>query len=88
MFVQFGRSMWHVFGGRKDGRVSLATEATRDLPSGGANYTTLRDQFAGLGLNYIDLVALSGTQLSYIFSDVSLKPGLLQTLVHLQYQVP
>ncbi|KAL6191043.1 hypothetical protein ACLB2K_037436 [Fragaria x ananassa] len=57
---QFGRSMWQVFGGRKDGRVSLATEATRDLPSGGANYTTLRDQFAGLGLNYIDLVALSG----------------------------
>ncbi|XP_061989470.1 peroxidase 24 [Rosa rugosa] len=57
---QFGRSMWQVFGGRKDGRVSLATEAARDLPSGGANYTTLQDQFAGLGLNYIDLVALSG----------------------------
>ncbi|XP_050373586.1 peroxidase 24 [Argentina anserina] len=57
---QFGRSMWQISGGRKDGRVSLATEATRDLPSAGANYTTLQDLFSGLGLNHIDLVALSG----------------------------
>lgn len=58
--VQFGRPMWQVLTGRKDGRVSLATEASRDLPSGNANFTTLQQQFAGLGLNIIDLVALSG----------------------------
>ncbi|KAL6293261.1 hypothetical protein ACE6H2_001403 [Prunus campanulata] len=57
---QFGRPMWQVLTGRKDGRVSLATEASRDLPSGNANFTTLQQQFAGLGLNIIDLVALSG----------------------------
>uniref|UniRef100_A0A2N9EU57 Peroxidase n=1 Tax=Fagus sylvatica TaxID=28930 RepID=A0A2N9EU57_FAGSY len=30
---QFGRPMWKVFTGRRDGSVSLALEATRDLPS-------------------------------------------------------
>ncbi|KAH7513269.1 hypothetical protein FEM48_Zijuj12G0179500 [Ziziphus jujuba var. spinosa] len=57
---QFGRSMWQVFTGRKDGKVSLATEAARDLPSAFANYTTLKQQFANKGLNVFDLLALSG----------------------------
>ncbi|BBG93237.1 Peroxidase superfamily protein [Prunus dulcis] len=59
---QFGRPMWQVLTGRKDGRVSLTSEASRDLPSGNANFTTLQQQFAGLGLNIIDLVALSESE--------------------------
>ena len=58
--VQFGRPMWKVFTGRRDGSVSLASEATRDLPSAAANFTTLQQQFANNGLNVTDLVALSG----------------------------
>ncbi|XP_009352323.2 peroxidase 24-like [Pyrus x bretschneideri] len=57
---QFGRPMWQVLTGRKDGRVSLSSEASINLPSAGANFTTLNQQFIGLGLNIIDLVALSG----------------------------
>ncbi|KAI4345504.1 hypothetical protein L6164_012620 [Bauhinia variegata] len=57
---QFGKSMWPVFLGRKDGRVSLASEANRDIPSAGSNFTTLQQQFASQGLNLVDLVALSG----------------------------
>lgn len=57
---QFRRPMWPVFTGRRDGRVSLATEASRDLPSGGSNFTTLLNLFARFGLDDTDLVALSG----------------------------
>ncbi|KAM1086764.1 hypothetical protein ACFX2H_012320 [Malus domestica] len=56
----FGRPMWQVLTGRKDGKVSLSSEASINLPSAGANFTTLYQQFIGLGLNIIDLVALSG----------------------------
>ena len=52
--------MWPVYGGRRDGRESLASEALRDLPSGGANFTTLHNLFARFGLDDTDLVALSG----------------------------
>ncbi|VVB02680.1 unnamed protein product [Arabis nemorensis] len=57
---QFGRPLWNVFTGRVDGRVSLATEAARDLPSAGANFTSLQKLFAESDLDVIDLVALSG----------------------------
>ncbi|KAM1171685.1 hypothetical protein ACFXTH_022029 [Malus domestica] len=57
---QFGRPMWQVLTGRKDGKVPLSSEASANLPSAGANFTTLYQQFIGLGLNVIDLVALSG----------------------------
>lgn len=49
-----------MFTGRVDGRVSLATEAARDLPSAGANFTTLQKLFAESDLDVVDLVALSG----------------------------
>ncbi|TQD71185.1 hypothetical protein C1H46_043279 [Malus baccata] len=51
---------YQVLTGRKDGKVSLSSEASINLPSAGANFTTLYQQFIGLGLNIIDLVALSG----------------------------
>ncbi|XP_065859394.1 peroxidase 24-like [Euphorbia lathyris] len=57
---QFKRPLWPVFTGRKDGRVSLESEANRDLPSPAANFTTLQKQFQTHRLNVADLVALSG----------------------------
>ncbi|PON88263.1 Peroxidase [Trema orientale] len=57
---QFRKPMWDVFMGRRDGTVSNATEALRDLPSAGSNYATLRNLFARFNLDETDLVALSG----------------------------
>ncbi|CAH1435040.1 unnamed protein product [Lactuca virosa] len=57
---QFQKEMWPVFTGRKDGTVSLASEVGGNLPSAGANFTTLLTQFGTKGLNLNDLVALSG----------------------------
>ncbi|KAM6545241.1 hypothetical protein CsatB_025977 [Cannabis sativa] len=54
------KSLWKVFTGRRDGRVSVASEASRDLPSGGSNITTLLNLFDRFGLDRTDLVALSG----------------------------
>ncbi|XP_050238896.1 peroxidase 24-like [Mercurialis annua] len=57
---QFRRSLWPVATGRKDGRVSLESDADRDIPSPAANFTVLLQQFQTLGLDVEDLVALSG----------------------------
>ncbi|KAL8244713.1 hypothetical protein R6Q59_010971 [Mikania micrantha] len=57
---QFQREMWPVFTGRKDGRVSLASDVAGNLPSANANFTTLLSQFGTKGLNLVDLVTLSG----------------------------
>ncbi|PIN10144.1 Peroxidase [Handroanthus impetiginosus] len=57
---QFQRLMWQVFTWRKDGKVSLASEATANLPSASANFTTLLKIFANNGLDLSDLAALSG----------------------------
>ncbi|GKE03048.1 peroxidase 24-like protein [Tanacetum coccineum] len=57
---QFRKDMWPVFMGRKDGRVSLASEVGGNLPSANANFTTLLSQFGSKGLNLNDLVTLSG----------------------------
>lgn len=66
--------MWPVYGGRRDGRESLASEAWRDLPCGGANFTTLHNLFARFGLDDTDLVALSGKKEKiknfYYFSSI------------------
>ncbi|KAK4718631.1 hypothetical protein R3W88_016969 [Solanum pinnatisectum] len=57
---QFGRSMWQVPTGRKDGRVSIASEALDSLPSASANFSTLLGQFQDNNLDIVDLVTLSG----------------------------
>ncbi|XP_023737141.1 peroxidase 24 [Lactuca sativa] len=57
---QFQTKMWPVFTGRKDGLVSLESEVGINLPSAGANFTTLVTQFGNKGLDIHDLVALSG----------------------------
>ncbi|MCL7049648.1 hypothetical protein MKW94_029961 [Papaver nudicaule] len=56
----FGRQMWKVPLGRRDGRVSLASEAIANLPSASSNFSTLLNMFVRKSLNLIDLVALSG----------------------------
>nr|GMC56005.1 peroxidase 64-like [Ipomoea batatas] len=54
-----GGPQWDVPKGRKDGRISKATD-TRQLPSPTFNITQLRQNFAQRGLSMEDLVALSG----------------------------
>ncbi|KAF8401572.1 hypothetical protein HHK36_012516 [Tetracentron sinense] len=57
---QFKRSMWEVLTGRRDGNVSLASEALSNIPSPFLNFTTLEQSFARKGLTVHDLVILSG----------------------------
>ncbi|XP_022893740.1 peroxidase 7-like [Olea europaea var. sylvestris] len=54
-----GGPFWEVPFGRKDGRVSLGTEANL-VPQGHDNITSLIGLFQKLGLNIVDLVVLSG----------------------------
>ncbi|XP_016489614.1 peroxidase 27-like [Nicotiana tabacum] len=51
---------WKVLLGRRDGRVSIMLEALTLLPPPFANISTLKSQFASVGLNAKDLVVLSG----------------------------
>ncbi|KAA8524587.1 hypothetical protein F0562_011010 [Nyssa sinensis] len=51
---------WNVPLGRRDGRVSKATQALADLPSPFGNITELKATFSSKGLNAKDLVVLSG----------------------------
>ncbi|XP_059274589.1 peroxidase 27-like [Lycium ferocissimum] len=51
---------WQVPLGRRDGRVSILSEALRNLPTPFDNFTTLKTSFGALGLNVKDLVVLSG----------------------------
>ncbi|RWW71706.1 hypothetical protein BHE74_00020526, partial [Ensete ventricosum] len=54
------KPLWKVKTGRRDGNVSLASEALADIPSAGANFTKLVQQFASKDLDVKDLVVLSG----------------------------
>lgn len=51
---------WNVPLGRRDGKVSIMLEALFNLPPPFANISTLKAQFASVGLNAKDLVVLSG----------------------------
>ncbi|WCJ28591.1 Peroxidase superfamily protein [Euphorbia peplus] len=51
---------WAVPTGRKDGRISLATEADANLPKFTDSIESQMDKFADLGLDTIDLVTLVG----------------------------
>ncbi|XP_061349286.1 peroxidase 7-like [Gastrolobium bilobum] len=55
-----GGPFWEVPFGRKDGKISLATEAML-VPHGHENITTLIEFFQERGLNMLDLVTLSGS---------------------------
>ncbi|EMS51884.1 Peroxidase 3 [Triticum urartu] len=56
---QFGRDLWDVQLGRRDGVVSSASEALSNIPSPSDNFTTLEAKFASKGLDVKDLVILS-----------------------------
>ncbi|CAI9118699.1 OLC1v1020299C1 [Oldenlandia corymbosa var. corymbosa] len=56
----FGRDLWPVPTGRKDGKVSLIGDVTGNLPSPFSDFTTLKQLFAKKNLDVNDLVALSG----------------------------
>ncbi|GKU85578.1 hypothetical protein SLEP1_g233 [Rubroshorea leprosula] len=56
----FNRRLWKVPTGRRDGRISLASEVTKNLPSPFSNFTTLLELFNKKDLNLNDLVLLSG----------------------------
>ncbi|WVZ90467.1 hypothetical protein U9M48_036768 [Paspalum notatum var. saurae] len=57
---QFGRDLWDVQLGRRDGVVSRAAEARAGLPSPSDNFTALEANFRSKGLDVKDLVILSG----------------------------
>ncbi|KAI9196684.1 hypothetical protein LWI28_026070 [Acer negundo] len=56
----FKKPMWEVLTGRRDGRISLASQAVANIPSPFFNFTTLKQSFANKGLTLHDLVVLSG----------------------------
>ncbi|KAL0348748.1 UNVERIFIED_CONTAM: Peroxidase 24 [Sesamum angustifolium] len=56
----FKRSMWDVLTGRRDGRVSLLSDVSGNLPSPSSDFPTLQNLFSNKGLDINDLVALSG----------------------------
>lgn len=58
--IKVGGPFWEVPYGRKDGRVSLAKEASL-VPMGHENVTYLIEFFQARGLNLLDLVVLSGS---------------------------
>jgi peroxidase len=58
--MQFGRDLWDVQLGRRDGVVSRASEALANLPSPSNNFSTLEAIFSSKGLDVKDLVILSG----------------------------
>ncbi|WCJ32023.1 Peroxidase superfamily protein [Euphorbia peplus] len=55
-----GGPFWEVPTGRRDGRVSIASEALSQIPSPFDDINKLKNRFAAKGLNAKDLVVLSG----------------------------
>ncbi|KAI9194296.1 hypothetical protein LWI28_004886 [Acer negundo] len=58
-FVTSKKPKWEVRTGRKDGRVSLASQVSGNLPSPFANFSGLMQVFTNKGLDKHDLVTLS-----------------------------
>ncbi|XP_031131183.1 peroxidase 3-like [Ipomoea triloba] len=55
-----GGPYWNVPTGRRDGRISNASEALNNIPPPFSNFTVLQTLFANQGLDLKDLVLLSG----------------------------
>ncbi|KAI4334114.1 hypothetical protein L6164_018845 [Bauhinia variegata] len=58
--IATGGPYWNVPTGRRDGRVSILSEARSNIPAPFHNLTTLQTLFANQGLDNKDLVLLSG----------------------------
>ncbi|KAJ4722275.1 Peroxidase [Melia azedarach] len=54
------KPLWEVLTGRRDGRISRASEALSNIPSPFFNFSALKQSFANKGLTVQDLVVLSG----------------------------
>jgi peroxidase len=59
-YTQVGGNAYQVPSGRRDGNVSVAQEASGNLPPPTASVTQLSQIFGGKGLTQADMVALSG----------------------------
>ncbi|XP_065860133.1 uncharacterized protein [Euphorbia lathyris] len=57
---QFQKDVWEVVTGRRDGLISIQSEALNNIPSPFFNFTQLKQSFADKGLTVRDLVVLSG----------------------------
>ena len=73
-----GGPFWSVPTGRRDGTVSIRTEALNNIPAPFANFSTLQTLFGNQGLDLKDLVLLSGKKL---------KSCLPMTITHLCFLV-
>ncbi|XP_050204964.1 peroxidase 1-like [Mercurialis annua] len=58
--LMIGGPFWDVPTGRRDGRTSLASQASAELPSPFANIAQLKQNFAAKGFNAKELAVLSG----------------------------
>ncbi|MCD7457705.1 hypothetical protein HAX54_035939 [Datura stramonium] len=58
--VVTGGPYWNVPTGRRDGRISNASEALANIPPPTSNFSSLQKSFASKGLDLKDLVLLSG----------------------------
>ncbi|KAH0673055.1 hypothetical protein KY284_024142 [Solanum tuberosum] len=58
--VVTGGPSWSVPTGRRDGRISNASETLTDIPAPTSNFSTLQNDFSRKGLDLKDLVLLSG----------------------------
>lgn len=63
ILLQSGGPSWDIPKGRKDGRISKASE-TIQLPSPSFNISQLQKSFSQRGLSMEDLVALSGKNIT------------------------
>uniref|UniRef100_A0A2N9EU85 peroxidase n=1 Tax=Fagus sylvatica TaxID=28930 RepID=A0A2N9EU85_FAGSY len=59
-FVRYNESLWEVPLGRRDGTISLASEAIANIPPPTLNFDQLKQNFTCKGLDVHDLVVLSG----------------------------
>jgi len=57
---QFKKPLWDVYTGRKDGRISKASEAVANLPQANSTFPIVQQNFARKNLSLKDLVVLSG----------------------------
>lgn len=68
MQLQGPTPFWNVPLGRRDGKVSILTDALSNIPSFAFNFSQLQSSFASKGLSVKDLVVLSGI---YLLHDTS-----------------